>query len=226
MLHYKFEIILAIVLSVVFFLFWLWQTPGAFGKKLSDAEVDHYISILEKTVPQKMEDRAEFLDRLRVWGKTDDGKPVYMLNVMRFYEHLQSFPGGPNQGTPENANAYYEKIAVSLLLKSGSYPLLGGSTERVRSGEKPGSNLMVYEEELDNWNRILVVRYPCRRAFIELVTNSDYLKVMPYKLAALKVALVPIKGEAVIPELRWVVGGIGLVIFLLAGWIHAASSFY
>ena len=81
---------------------------------------------------------------------------------------------------------------------------------------------MVYKSELDNWDRVLVVRYPGRRTFLELVTNPDYLKVMPYKLASLEVVLTPVSGEVVIPDLRWVAGGGVLAIFLLVGWVRAA----
>ena len=46
---------------------------------------------------------------------------------------------------------------------------------------------MVFEPELDNWNRALVTRYPGRREFFELMTDPEYIKVSPYKLASLKV---------------------------------------
>lgn len=93
-----------------------------------------------------------------------------------------------------------------MLLKSGSYPLVGGDTTRLRIG-KSESNLMVYQKELDNWDRVLIVRYSGRRAFLSLVANPEYLNVMPYKLASLEVVLTPVSGEIVIPDLRWVAGG-------------------
>ena len=63
---------------------------------------------------------------------------------------------------------------------------------------------------------------PSFRAFLDLVSDPEYLKVMPYKLAALKVVLVPISGDLVLPDLRWVVVGGCVVVFLLAGWVRAA----
>ena len=124
---YMFEAILAVVLILLFFGISAWQST----RKLSKVEVDHYIGILERQLPKQMEDRAEFLSRLRAWGENDDGKPFYMLNLMRFYDELKSFPGGPTTGTPEEANAHYEKAARPLLLKNGGYAILAGATTRI-----------------------------------------------------------------------------------------------
>jgi hypothetical protein len=38
---------------------------------------------------------------------------------------------------------------------------------------------------------------------------------------ALELDLVPASGDVVIPDLRWLVGGGFVNIFLLVGWIHA-----
>ncbi len=143
-----------------------------------------------------------------------------MLNVMRFYEQIKQFPGVPTTMTPIEANVHYEDVVVPILLRSGGYPIVGGNSMRISSGQKK-SNLIVFEPELDNWDRVLVVRYPGRRTFFDLVTNPEYLKVMPYKLASLKVVLTPVSGELVVPDVRWIVAGSCLGIFLLVGWIRA-----
>lgn len=80
--------ILGAVLAAAFFAVWVWQSAG----KLSQAELHHYIGILEKELPQEMEDRAEFIARLRAWGENDDGRPVFMLNLMRYHDQLKPFP--------------------------------------------------------------------------------------------------------------------------------------
>ena len=68
------------------------------------------------------------------------------------------------------------------------------------------------------------MRYPSRRAFFELLTDPQWLKFAPYKLAALELALVPASGQVVIPDLRWVIGGACLIVFLVAGWVRAARE--
>ncbi len=59
---------------------------------------------------------------------------------------------------------------------------------------------MVYRPGLDNWDRVIVVRYPGRRTFPDLVASPGYLKVMPGKLSSLEVALTPVSSELVIPD--------------------------
>lgn len=217
MKDYVVETVLGVMLVVVFFAVSTWQSAA----KLSPGEVDHHIRVLDEKLPPEMEGRTEFLSRLRAWAENDDGQPIYMLNLMRFFNQLKSLPGGPTSGTPEEANAHYEEAAKPMLFKNGAYPIVAGVTTGIRGGQRSESNLMVYQGELDSWDRVLVVRYPGRRTFLELVSSPDYLKVMPYKLASLQVVLTPVSGELVIPDLRWMAGGGGLAIFLLIGWIRA-----
>jgi hypothetical protein len=68
-------------------------------------------------------------------------------------------------------------------------------------------------------SRLVVVRYPSRRAF-ELIADPAYPKVMPY-CASLKLALIPTDGTLVVPELRFVLASVHLSLFLLTGWIRA-----
>ena len=94
----------------------------------------------------------------------------------------------------------------------------------VRADGKAHSNLDGFDPAIDDWSRILVVRYPSRRAFFELSTDPQWLKFAPYKIAALEIALVPASGQVVIPDLRCVVAGACLIVFLGAGWLRAARG--
>jgi hypothetical protein len=218
----RFEIALAGALLLAFAAFCWWQAPGS-GGKLTRQEVDAYLRVIEPRMPMPPEEKAEALARLRAWGEADDGEPVHMLNLMRYFDRLQPLPGMQSfKGTPEQANAHYEAATLPILERLGGYPLLGGEVAGVRSRDgRQHSNLMAYDRDVDDWSRVLVVRYPGRRAFFELLANPAYLDVMPYKLASLKVALVPVRAEVVIPELRWFVGAVLLALFLAVGWLRA-----
>src|SRR5262245_36436920 len=111
MLH----IIFGGILFVLFLGFWFWHSPTR--RKLTREEIDHYLAAAEKlSLPE--EEKAATLARLRAWAESDDGRPVYMLNLMRFYPQLRRFPGSPDfQGTPEQANEFYEKSVARLLFK-------------------------------------------------------------------------------------------------------------
>ena len=102
-----FELILAAVLVILDFVFLAWHYQGS--GKLTQAEIDHYVANIEKLpLPEKA--IQAFITRLRGWAEADDGKPIYMFNLIHFFPKLQPFPGAPDfKGTPEQANAHYEK---------------------------------------------------------------------------------------------------------------------
>ena len=102
-----FELTLAAVLASLYLAFWAWHSQG--GGKLTKAEVDQYVAIIEKLpLPEKAV--QAFITRLRSWAEVDDGKPVYMFNLIHFFPKLQPFPGAPDfKGTPEQANAHTKK---------------------------------------------------------------------------------------------------------------------
>jgi len=56
------------------------------------------------------------------------------------------------------------------------------------------------------------------------LTDPQWLKFAPYKIAALDLVLVPTSGHVVIPDLRWVMGGICLIVLLGTGWLRAARK--
>jgi len=219
------------------------------ARKLSQADVARYIGILERDLPPALEDREEFISRLRAWAENDDGRPVYMLNLMRFFDQLRPFPGAPVTGTPRDANAHYETSLAPMLLRRGGYPILAGSATKISaakisaarasagqasagqasagqagSGQDRASNLMVYRPGLDNWDRVLVIRYPGRRTFLDLVTDPRYLEVMPYRLSSAEVVLTPVSGQVVMPDARWIAGAAGLANLVLAGWIRTVRT--
>ena len=219
---HRFGLFLGAVLAALFVAFWIWQTPGNL-QKLSSAEVDAYLHKLEGKLPGNPAEQAMFLTRMRAFGLADEGRPVYMLNLMRYYPALKRGPGMEGvRGTPAEANAIYEKAVMPILFRLGAYPLFGGETMEIRADGKAHSNLDGFDPAIDNWSRILVVRYPSRRAFFELLTDPQWLKFAPCKIAALEIALVPASGQVVSPDLRWVVGGVCLIVFLGTGWLRAA----
>jgi len=228
MKKHRFEVILALVFVGAFLALWMWLTPGTRGA-LTRAEVDVYIRRIEAAAPMPAAEKAEAMARLRAWGEADDGAPVHMLNLMRYYPKLQPLPGATArltsvEGTmsPIEANAYYEEQVLPILERLGGYPVVGGNAVGVRGSDgQRHSNLMVYDRDADDWDRVLVVRYPSRRAFFELLANPEYAELMPYKLAALKVALVPVRAQAEVPDPRWIAGLGLLALFFGVGWLRA-----
>lgn len=210
----RFEWALGAIFVALWLASWLWQNPGALGGRIGAQDRARFLAGVEK-LPFPPQDRAEMVKRLGAWIDSDDGKPVYMLNLMRFYPELNRFPGSlAFQGTPQQSNAIYESTAIPMLFKLGGYPVYAGTMR--------AKNILEYKPELDDWSRLLVVRYPSRRAFMELVSDPAYAKVAPYKLMALSVTLSPTTSEMVIPELSLLAGAVLLIAFLAIGWARAA----
>ena len=211
----KFMGAMALVLSAIFAGFWTWQAPGWLRGPLTSAQVEGYLGQIEQHLTMPAEMKHQVVARLRAWALADDGRPVYMLNLMRYYPQLREFPGAPAfTGTPVQANEYYERQVMPLVLSAGIYPLFAGAAQ--------GANLVEHTAELDNWSRVLIVRYPSRRAVLELFSSPAYAPFEPYKIMALRVVLTPLGGEIVAADLRWVLGAALLIVFLAVGWLRAA----
>ena len=206
-----FELILAAVLMVLYLVFWVWHSQGA--GKLTQAEIDQYLANIAK-LPLPEKEFQEFTARVRPWAEADDGKPVYMFNLIHFFPRLQPFPGAPEfKGTPEQANARYEKSLIWLWLSHASYPTFIGAPQ--------ARNLINIQPER-TWGNMTVVRYPSRRTFLKLISHPSYAPVAPYKFIAVELDLVPVSRGTIVPDLRWLVGGGFVITFLLLGWIRAA----
>lgn len=191
---------------------WIWQSPPS--ARMSAAELDAYLAQVE-ALGMAPEDKAELLIRLRGFGEQDDGKPFYMLNLMRQREALRRYPGAPETDlTPEQANQHYEDAVMPVVMRLGAYPLAAGAVR--------GSSVLPVADEAQAWDRVILVRYPSRRAFLELLTDPAYQPHAPYKFMAMETALVPVETEIVWPEYRWLAGGALLVVFLGLGWWRAA----
>ena len=208
-----FELILAAVLVILYVAFWVWHSQG--GGKLTQVEIDKYVARIEKLpLPEKAV--KTFIARLRLWAEADDGKPVYMFNLINFFPKLRTFPGAPKfKGTPGQANAHYEKGLTWLWLSHASYPTFIGVPQT--------RNLIDMEPER-NWGNMTVVRYPNRRTFLKLISHPDYAPLAGYKFIAVELDLVPVSRRMIIPDLRWLVASGLAIVFLVVGWIHAALS--
>ncbi len=207
----SFELILAAALVILYVAFWAWHSQGA--GKLTQAEIDRYLEMIEK-LPLPENGIQAFIARLRSWAEADDGKPVYMFNLMHFFSRVRTFPGAPEfKGTPEEANAHYERSLIWLWLSHASYPTFIGVPQ--------AQNLLNIQPER-TWSNMTVVRYPSRRTFLKLISHPAYAPLAPYKLIAMELDLVPVSSGTVVPDLRWLVGGGFVIVFLLVGWIRLA----
>ena len=90
--------------------------------------------------------------------------PVVMINLLKFRP----------DGGRESYARYGQEVAPHLQRVGGKVLYAGGApTQVIGEGEKPW------------WDASLVVEYPSPAAFIDMVTNEDYLKIHHYRVNAL-----------------------------------------
>jgi uncharacterized protein (DUF1330 family) len=90
--------------------------------------------------------------------------PVVMINLLQFRA----------EGGHENYLRYTQEVAPHLQRVGGAVRYVGGAPGVViGDGEKPW------------WDAIIVVEYPSPAAFLDMVSNEEYLKVHEYRAAGL-----------------------------------------
>ena len=93
-----------------------------------------------------------------------DDEPVVMVNLLKFRA----------DGGRASYARYAQEVAPHLQRVDGTVRYAGiAPTQVIGDGESPW------------WDAILVVEYPSPAAFIDMVTNEEYLKVHDYRAAAL-----------------------------------------
>ncbi len=104
---------------------------------------------------------------LKAFMDADDGGPVTMLNLLRFA------PGGRER------YAEYSRAVVSTFL-----PRVGG--EVVYAGQ---GHAALVAEDGQAWDAVLLVRYPSRAAFSQMVSDPEYQQVTHLRTEALAEAV-------------------------------------
>ncbi len=58
---------------------------------------DRAVAYIDKNIYLPPEEKALTLERLRKWAEADDGGPVYMLNLMRYYDTVRRIETSPER---------------------------------------------------------------------------------------------------------------------------------
>ncbi len=119
------------------------------------------VGVTASALPNPMVDFAE--DDLPGFTTADPGGPVCMLNLVRFH------PAGGR----ELFARYWEAVlpvgarygAELVYFGDGAVPLVSGAGR--------------------GWDAVLIVRYPSRQAFVDTVTDPDYLAAAHLRTEAL-----------------------------------------
>jgi uncharacterized protein (DUF1330 family) len=108
----------------------------------------------------------------------DDG-PVVMLNLLKFKARADS--GSQTASQPSGAEAYrsYGDAAVEMVEARGGKVIWTGKAEQVLIGDPT-----------QDWDAVLLVQYPSRRAFVEMVSTPEYDQAHEHREAGLERTIV------------------------------------
>lgn len=101
---------------------------------------------------------------------SDDDGPVVMINLLRYAEWASDGSGR----TGREAYGDYGAAVIPMVLA------LGGSIELM--GEVAPSFIAPADEE---WDDVVLIRYPNRAAFVAMVSSAEYQAVMHHRTAGL-----------------------------------------
>jgi uncharacterized protein (DUF1330 family) len=104
--------------------------------------------------------------------------PVVMLNLLKFAEPSGGNGGGGREGsqsgTGRDSYARYGDRVRSMLEKVGGRVLWQGRADSVVIGG-----------EADDWDAVILVEYPSRKAFLEMTSSPKYEEVSKDRTAGL-----------------------------------------
>ena len=159
---------------------------------------------------------------LRAFAERDDGKPVYMVNLMKWREGELSFPAGADLAgsieSAEEADIIYNQRLFWTLLANNSHTAYLASAEpnALSYGTAAGG-------DADGWSEIGIFRYNSRRDFFNMVTSDAYMNALYLKMVSMgAIAIAPTQPHGLlfnpmpnVPVLIFFLLTIGYFVYLL-----------
>ena len=99
----------------------------------------------------------------------DDG-PVVMLNLLKF-----KASAGDGSGSGADAYGRYGDAAVQMIEERGGRVIWAGRGQQILIGDPA-----------QDWDSVLLVEYPSRKAFIDMVTTPEYNEAHKHRESGLE----------------------------------------
>ena len=112
------------------------------------------------------------LNLLKFKDTTDGGDtgPVVMLNLLKFKARAEG-----ESGSGADAYKRYGEAAVKMVEEQGGRVLWQGRADQILIGDPE-----------QGWDSVVLVEYPSRKAFIDMVTAPDYEKAHEHRESGLE----------------------------------------
>lgn len=105
----------------------------------------------------------------------DDGGPLVMINLLRYRERA-AYAAGSAETPCSGREAYlrYGAVAGQMVARYGGGMIAGGAVRALLIG--PAG---------EQWDDFVLVRYPSRQAFLDMVADPEYQACVHHRSAAL-----------------------------------------
>lgn len=105
------------------------------------------------------------LDQFQQLAASPEAGPVVMLNLLKFKPRAEG-----EEGSGAAAYARYGEQVVKMLERQGGKILWMGRGDQVLIGDPA-----------EDWDTVVLVWYPSRKAFIEMVTRPEYEQIHQHR---------------------------------------------
>jgi uncharacterized protein (DUF1330 family) len=112
-------------------------------------------------------------EQLREFAGSADPGPIVMLNLLRFKERADGIDAADGISGREAYERYGEAVATHLERAGGSVMFVTECAESVIAPES------------EAWDMLILVRYPSRQAFLQMIADPDYQAEHGHRAAAL-----------------------------------------
>lgn len=115
-------------------------------------------------------------ERLEDFLKASEATPLVMINLLRYRERA-AYPPGSDAEPCSGREAYqrYAAVALRTVAEAGGRPLWLGEV---------ASTLIAPDGEA--WDDAILVEYPSRKAFLDMIARPDYQAASVHRSAALE----------------------------------------
>lgn len=113
-------------------------------------------------------------EQFKALVESDDESPIVMVNLVRFKDQATGIDEGKTGA--EAYATYGEKIAPYLAEVGGKVLTATSCVESIIGPGQP------------EWDAVILVRYPSRKAFVSMVSNPGYQKEHEHRAAGLEEA--------------------------------------
>ena len=125
-------------------------------------------------------------EQFKALVESDDDSPIVMVNLIRFKDQATGIDEGRTGA--EAYATYGQNIAPYLAEVGGEVLIATASVESIIGPEQA------------EWDAVLLVRYPSRKAFIQMITNPGYQKEHEHRAAGVEEARLILSGPQYLKE--------------------------